>query len=141
MVHPQAPSPHLIRWHNMTYTFDPGLSSDASLVRFHIGDTNPDGHYLEDETINYFLNHGGVAVAVVRCIGYIITQLSTPNFSKDWLTVSNDQARAGYENLLKQKALELGVSLTNVTAASTISLPYNADSYQDSSTSVYDGTP
>jgi hypothetical protein len=125
----------------MTYTFAPALSNDVSLVRFHIGDINADGHYLEDETINYFVTNSGVATAVIRCIQYIITQLSQPNFSLDWMSVSNEQARAGYEALLKQKSLELGVSTTGAVAASTISLPYNADSYQDSSTSVYDGTP
>lgn len=125
----------------MTFTFDTSLASDLALVRFHIGDTNSDGHYLEDETIAYFLTNYDVATAVIRCIQFIVTQLSTPNFSKDWLSVSNEQARAGYETLLKQKAMELGVSLTGVTASSTISLPYNADSYQDSTDSVYDGTP
>lgn len=125
----------------MTFTFTPGLSTDTDLVRFHIGDTNTDGHYLEDETINYFLTNYDVATAVIRCIQYIITQLSTPNFRLDWLTVSNEMARAGYETLLKSKALELGISLSGVVASSTISLPYRADSYQDSADSVHDGTP
>lgn len=125
----------------MPFTFNPALADNISLVRFHIGDTNENGHYLEDATINYFVTTYDLATAVIRCIQYIITQLSTPNFSQDWLTVSNEQARAGYEALLKQKALELGVSLTRVTASSTISLPYRADSYQDSTDSVHDGTP
>ena len=125
----------------MTFTFDPALSDDLALVRFHVGDTSEDWHYLEDETIGYFVDNYTLATAVIRCIQYIITQLSTPNFSKDWLTVSNEQARAWYEYLLKQKALELGVSLTGVTASSSISLPYRADSYQDSDDSVHDGTP
>jgi len=125
----------------MTFTFDNTLATDLGLVRFHIGDTNQDGHYLEDETINYFLTNYDVGTAVIQCIKYIITQLSTPNFSKDWLTVSNEQARMGYEALLKTKAIELGVSLSGAYASSTISLPYDADSYQDSSDSVYDGTP
>lgn len=125
----------------MAFTFDPALADSVSLVRFHVGDTNSDGHYLEDATIQYFVTASGVATAVIRCIQYIITQLSTPNFRLDWLTVSNEQARAGYETLLKSKALELGVSLSGVTASSTISLPYRADSYQDSAESVHDGTP
>lgn len=125
----------------MSFTFVPSLSTDVSLVRFHIGDTNISGHYLEDETINYFVTNNGVNEAVIQCIKYIITQLSTPNFSQDWLTVSNEQARQGYENLLKTKALELGVSLSRVTSSASISLPYRADSYQDSSESVHDGTP
>lgn len=125
----------------MAFTFDPALSNNTSLVRFHIGDTNENGHYLEDATINYFVTNYDLATAVIRCIQYIITQLSTPNFSQDWLTVSNEQARAGYEKLLKSKAIELGISLTGAVASSTISLPYRADSYQDSADSVHDGTP
>lgn len=125
----------------MTFTFDPALADDVSLVRFYIGDTNTDGHYLEDATIQYFVTASGVATAVIQSIKYIITQLSQPNFRLDWLTVSNEQARDGYEKLLKSKALELGISLSGVTATSTISLPYRADSYQDSADSVHDGTP
>lgn len=125
----------------MTFTFDPALADDTSLVRFHIGDTNTAGYYLEDETIDYFVDNYSVEVAVIKCLQYIITQLSTPNFSKDWLTVSNDQARAGYEKILKSKAIELGVNLTGAVASASISLPYRADSYQDSSASVHDGTP
>jgi len=135
----------------MTFTFDTSLATDLALVRFHIGDTHADGYYLADETIQYFITASGVATAVIRCIQYIITQLSTPNFRLDWLTVSNEQARDGYEKLLKQKAIELGVSLTGAVASSTISLPYRADSYQYTSTtrettesdedSIHDGTP
>lgn len=125
----------------MTFTFLPSLSTDASLVRFHIGDTNAEGYYIEDETIQYFVNNYDVATAVIRCIQFIITQLSQPNFSQDWLTVSNEQARMGYEALLKSKAIELGVSLSGAVASSSISLPYRADSYQDSTDSVHDGTP
>ena len=125
----------------MTFSFDISLSTNLALVRFHIGDTNYEGYYIEDETINYFLNTYDVPTAVIRCIQFIITQLSQPNFKLDWLTVSNEMARDGYEKLLKSKALELGVSLSGVTATSTISLPYRADSYQDSTDSVHDGTP
>jgi hypothetical protein len=125
----------------MTFTFNNALATNLALVRFHVGDTNEEGHYLEDETINYFLTNYDVATAVIRCIQYIITQLSTPNFRLDWLTVSNEQARDGYEKLLKTKAIELGISLSGAVASSTISLPYRADSYQDSADSVHDGTP
>ena len=137
----------------MTFTFDNTLSTDLAKVRFHCGDTSSDGAYLADETINALVtSEGSVGGAVVACIKYIITQLSSPNFRLDWLTVSNEQARQGFEKLLKDKAQEFGVSLSNVTATSTISLPYRADSYQHSTgtrvddtdsdeTSVYDGSP
>jgi len=125
----------------MTFSYNAALSTDISLVRFHVGDTNEDGAFLADETINYLVTTYSVGEAVVRSIQYIITQLSQPDFRLDWMQVSNKEARAGYEKLLKQKAQEFGIRLTKITPTSTISLPYRADSYQDSDDSVYDGSP
>jgi len=39
----------------MTFSFDENLADDVSLVRFHIGDTDDAGHFLEDETIQYHI--------------------------------------------------------------------------------------
>jgi len=124
----------------MAYSFDPALPTDIDLVRFHIGDTNTDGgHYLEDETIQYFVSATSVEEAVLVCIKYIISQLSSPNFTQDWLTVSTTEARKGYETLLQEKENEFGMSSSLVTATSTVSLPSRADSYQE--TNEYDGAP
>lgn len=112
----------------MTFKFDPTLQDDVSLVRFHIGDTKPQGHYLEDETIKRFVDLTDWKHAVITCIMYIITQLSQPDFVKDWLEVSNAKAREGYENLLKEKRVELRIG--TFTATSTMSLPTRADSFQ-----------
>jgi len=125
----------------MAFTYDPALSTNVSLVRFHIGDTNEDGAFLADETINYLVTTYSVGEAIVRSIQYIITQLSQPDFKLDWLSVSNKEARAGYEKLLKEKAQEFGIRLSKLTPTSTISQPYRADSYQDSDDAVYDGSP
>ena len=125
----------------MAFTYDPALSTNVSLVRFHIGDTNEDGAFLADETINYLVTTYSVGEAVVRSIQYIITQLSQPDFKLDWLSVSNKEARAGYEKLLREKAQEFGIRLSKLTPTSTISQPYRADSYQDSDDAVYDGAP
>lgn len=114
----------------MTYSFDPNIGTDKDLVRFHIGDNKAAGHYLEDETIKFFINRDGWKKAVVTCILYIITQLSQPDFVQDWMEVSNEKAREGYENLLKLKKSELG--LTGFSIVSSISLPTRADSYQTS---------
>jgi len=134
----------------MSYSFDASLSEDKDLVRFHIGDTSSAGYYLEDETIQYWVDDGSVGSAVVACIKYIITQLSSPDFKQDWMSVSNKEARAGFENLLKVKSQEFGIS-SGATATATISLPYRADSHQYTSdtrqastsneTGIYDGTP
>lgn len=120
----------------MAFTFDASLGDDVSLVRFHIGDTDADGYYLEDETIQYFVDAGSVGSAVIASIKYIITQLSKPDFRKDWLAVSNmAQARKGFEDLLAKKEAEFG--LQDVSASATISLPYRADSLQDSDEDTY----
>ena len=125
----------------MTFSFDPALSSNSDIVRFHIGDNHSEGYYLDDETIDALVaSEGSVGGAVVACIKYIIMQLSAPNFSLDWMTVSNEKAREGYEKLLIQKAQEFGIKLSNLSATSTISLPYRADSLQDSDEATYDTT-
>ena len=124
-----------------TFTFDNTLSTDLAKVRFHIGDTNSAGNYLWDQTITALLTiEGSVGGAVVACIKYIITQLSSPDFRLDWMSVSNAEARKGFERLLTQKMQEFGVS-AGATASASISLPYRADSYQDGDVSTYDGTP
>jgi len=125
----------------MTFTYDEAISEDKDLVRFHIGDTSSDGgHYLEDETINYFITNSSVNEAVLSCIRYIITQLSTPNFTEDWLSVDNKTAREGFEKILKDKADEFGINVDGLTATSSVTLPTRSDSYQDGD-DVYDGAP
>ena len=125
----------------MTFSFDPALPTDTDLVRFHIGDTNVDGgHYLENETIDYFVAAHSVEEAVLLCIKYIITQLSTPNFKQDWLSVDLDKARTGYENMLAEKEAEFGLASSSIVATATVSLPTRADSYQTTS-DTYDGAP
>ena len=133
-----------------TFTFDNTLSTDLAKVRFHVGDTSSAGNYLWDETITALLTlEGSVGGAVIASIRYIITQLSSPDFKLDWLSVSNKEARAGFEKLLVTKSQELGVSLGAV-ASSSINNAYRADSDQYTSTSrvateqdetgVYDGS-
>ena len=124
----------------MPFTYDTDLADDISLVRFRIGDNKSDGYYLDDEEIQYWVdNASSFGIALVRCIQYIITQLSQPNFRLDWMTVSNEEARKGYEALLKQIAQQEGVSLAGLSATAEVATPYRADSYQDDA--VYDGAP
>jgi len=123
----------------MTYTFDPALTTEKDFVRFHIGDTSSEGHYLEDETIQALLLSSTMEEVVIQSIRYVLTQLSQPNFTQDWLSVDLKTAREGFEKLLKEKAKELGVS-TGATATSSISLPRRADSYEEADR-VVDGAP
>jgi hypothetical protein len=122
----------------MTTTFDPSLADDVSYVRFYIGDTKTDeGVYLQDETIQFFLDETeSYEETIIECIKYIITQLSTPNFSKDWLTVDVSKAREAYEKLLTEKRNEYGM---NVAIASvSISNPHRADSYEQDENGEYE---
>jgi hypothetical protein len=120
----------------MTFSFDASLADSVSLVRFHIGDTDDEGYFLDDETIEYWINAGNAESAVIACIKYILSQLSRPNFSLDWLSVSGmKDAKQGYEELLYQKEREFG--LRSIIATSTISQPYRADSLQDTDDTDY----
>lgn len=112
----------------MTFTYDISLTTDLALVRFEIGDTSEAGHYLEDETINHFLTSSSFGQAVVSCLEYIVTQLSVPNFRLDWMSVSNEQAHAGFENILKQERQKYGIYTSTIT--SSISHVHRADSYE-----------
>lgn len=116
----------------MTFTFATNLSTDLAKVRFHIGDTQSAGAYLQDETITALLTQeGSVGKAVLACIRYIITQLAKPDFRLDWMSVSNAEARKGFELLLKQKAQEFGLSPNGAVMASDISHAHRADSYEN----------
>jgi len=112
----------------MSFTFDNTLSTDLAKVRFEIGDVNSEGHYLEDETITYFLTTS-IGQAVVSCIEHIITQLSIPDFKLDWMSVSNAQARSAFENMLKLKQQKYGIS-SGAVMTCTIKHAHRADSYE-----------
>jgi len=125
----------------MAFTFDTSLGTDLALVRFNIGDTAEEGAYMADETITALLaSEGSVGGAVIASIRYILTQLSSPNFKKDWLSVDFEKARIGFEKLLKDKAVEFDISLSRgISMTSSISNVSRADSYQTDNT--YDGNP
>jgi len=118
----------------MSFTFDPALANDVSLVRFHIGDTNETDHKLEDATIQYFVTASGVGEAVVKCLQFIIAKLSAPDERTGNYSVNYSNALAGYQAILKAKAQEFGVSLSGVTMSSSVSLPWRPDSYMTDGT-------
>ena len=123
----------------MTFTYDNTLATDLAKVRFEIGDVNSEGHYLEDETINYFLTNYSVGQAVVSCLDHIITQLSIPDFRLDWMSVTNGQARSAFENLLKLKSQKYGIS-QGAVMSSSIKFAHRADSYEYSEEVNSDGS-
>jgi len=113
----------------MTATFDPTIATETDWVRFQIGDTDTNGMYLEDETIDYFINLNSKEQAVIDCIENIIAQLSAPSTKLDWLTVDYSQAREGYEKLLLRRKQTLGI--TNGASFSLVtSHPWREDSAQ-----------
>jgi hypothetical protein len=113
----------------MSFSFDESLGDDVSLVRFHIGDTSDDGHFLEDETIQYHVDAGSVEAAAINCLRYIVTQLAQPNFKLDWLSVDSAEALRAYERLLRLKSQEFGIAL--LSPVTTISFPHRADSHEN----------
>lgn len=123
----------------MAFTYAAALTDDVSIVRFHVGDTVDVGHYLEDATIQYYVTASGIGTAVVRCIQYIITRLSQPDERVGQYSVSYASALAGFQALLKIKAQEFGISPSGAVVASSVSLPWRADSYMTDG--VQDGTP
>jgi len=94
----------------MTFTFTADLSINRDYVRFEIGDTTADSAWLSDELIASLITKAGSANgAVIKGLQYIITQLSKPDFKADWLSVTNGEARKGYETMLADKKREYGV--------------------------------
>jgi hypothetical protein len=84
----------------MAFSYDPGLNDAVSRVRFYTTDTDPDGYWLEDETITALVaSQGGETAAVTAAFDHIIGKLSRPDFKADWLQVSNAKARQGFEAL------------------------------------------
>jgi len=113
----------------MTYTFTENLSTDLAKVRFAIGDTNTSGAYLTDETITALLtSEGSIGGAAVACVKYIIKMLSQPDFKQDWLSVTNGEARKGYEQILKDLEQEYGISANGVTFGTSIEHRFRQDS-------------
>ena len=100
----------------MSFTFDPSLADDVSMVRFHIGDTIDQDHRVEDATIKYYVDANGAGMAVIRCIQYIITRLSQPDERIGSYSISNASARSSYKELLEMKAQEFGISLSGVNS-------------------------
>lgn len=108
----------------MTFTFGEDLTDSGDYVRFHTGDTVSPG-FMSDELITSLIAVEGTNnAAVIAGLKYIIAQLSRPNFTADWLSVSNADARKGYQQMLDEKRREFGVSA--ITASTTH--VYRADS-------------
>ena len=119
------------------FSYSPSLTDDISKVRFHTGDVDVEAHYVEDETIAALLAQysNNINKVVIACIQFIISQLSSPNFSVDWLDVSLEEARKGYEALLQQKLNEEASGSVGGTfsTATLVKHAHRQDSYEPNS--------
>lgn len=98
----------------MTFHFDPTLSDTVSVIRMHIGDTDPYKVAIQDEMIDalYALNGSDpnqLGVTVIQCLKYLQALVARPDFKADWLTITNKDAYARYGQQIRVKQAELGV--------------------------------
>lgn len=95
----------------MSFSYTPSATpDDATRVRFHTGDTVEGQNFLSDEDIVMLLAEAGSwQAAVVGGFKFIIARLSQPDFTADWLKISNSEARKGYQALLADKKREFGL--------------------------------
>lgn len=95
------------------FTYSEDLTNDRDWIRFKTGDTQLDKSFLSDEIITSLLaTSASKQHAVLAAVGYIITQLSNPDFKADWLEVKNSTARAAWEKTLARLEGEFGITLT-----------------------------
>ncbi len=111
----------------MAFTFGEDLTDDNDYVRFHCVDTLSPG-FMSDALITSLVAvESSTNTAVIAGIKYIIGRLSRPDFKADWMSVSNANARKGYQSLLREKQREFGISALTATVTHT----YRVDSDQD----------
>jgi hypothetical protein len=67
--------------------------------------------------------------AVIAGLKYIISQLSRPNFTADWLAVDSDAARKGYQTLLDEKRREFGIA--SITASTVRAWRADSDAVEE----------
>jgi hypothetical protein len=112
----------------MTYTYD--LATDRGKVRLWVNDTDTTNGKLTDAEIDYCLTEKTtVGGAVVMALELLMAKVTDPNFSADWLSVSND---AAYKSLSAQRLLmcqKFGVASLSTNSVHT----YRADSWETDS--------
>jgi len=122
----------------MSFSFDINVSTDKDQVRLYTGDTDENAFFLHDETIDYLLTaEGSVAGATMKAFNHILTKLSDPDFSADWISVNYGDAFEHFRRLRRDVANELGVSPTGISATPQVVYSYRKDSDQDPDVSTY----
>lgn len=94
----------------MAFTYTP-FSTNRDRVRFHIGDTNAAAPIFQDEALDALIaESGGWQSAVIAALEHLIALVSKPDFRADWLEVSHQSARLGYEQVLRIKRAAFGMA-------------------------------
>lgn len=121
----------------MAFTYTEDLTVNRDFVRFHTGDVVSAESFLSDAIITSLLaTYSSKQTATIAAIRYILTRLSQPNFTADWLTVDNKGAIDSYRQLLREKQAEFGIAAITASAVYT----YRADSLQTEEPDYSDGT-
>lgn len=105
----------------MTFTYNYDLANNSKdRIRFEVGDTGEKdengviiGWFLEDEEIVGLMALANATwqTASLAAIRAIISKLSRPTFTADWLKVDNKVALDSYRKLLAEKEAEYGITL------------------------------
>lgn len=111
-----------------TYDLSSGFT-DLTRVRFHIGDTDvAENAMLQDEEINAVITEaGGWQEAVIACLRHLRAQVARPDFTADWLTVTNSTARASFDKLISDKLAEFGLNNLEMSAGHVTRWDHGSD--------------
>jgi hypothetical protein len=112
----------------VTFTYTPSTPTDATRVRFHIGDTVEAAAMFTDEEIAFVISEESTwQAAVIACLLGQIAKLSAqPDLKADWLTVSLGRSVEGFKTLLAEKRAKFGIAARTGSTVAT----YRSDSLQ-----------
>lgn len=114
----------------MTFSYSP-FTANKDRVRFHIGDTDSTQAWFTDEELTAIITEAGSwQAAVIACLKNMIARLaSEPTMRADWLQVDYATALKNLNDLLKNKASELGVTAGRSVTGAVVQT-YRPDSDQ-----------
>ncbi len=122
----------------MAFTYTSDLTTDINFIRFKTGDTVEAQGFIDDETITALVTlEGSKEAATIAALTFIIARLSQPDFKADWLQVSHQSARQGYEGLREELRQEFGLSQITAVAHYT----FRGDSAATAEPDFTDGRP
>lgn len=103
----------------MTFQYTPLTPTDRERIRFAIGDTVQDRAMFSDEEITFQLSENVTwKPTVIAMLEGMVAQLAAqPNFTADWLTVSQSDALKYFSALLDRKRAEYGLGAIRAITA------------------------